>query len=62
MNGREAVRPKATSTGRFKAVREIGADIDRAIEGRAKVDRTRGRRIITALGCEAGLNELGVSQ
>ena len=50
--GREAVRPKATRTGRLKAVREIGADTDLAIEGNEEVERRRGRRIMIAMCCE----------
>jgi hypothetical protein len=49
MKGREAVRPKATRTGRFKAVRDIGAEIDLAIEGKEKEERARGRRIMVVM-------------
>ena len=50
--GREAVKPKATRTGRLKAVREVNVRVDWYIEGREKADRAKGRRIMIAVVLE----------
>ena len=53
--GREAPRPNATRTGRFKAERVLGAGIDLHIGPNAKEDRARGRRIMAERGDDCGI-------